>query len=98
MNRIGTSHIVFADLLVWGSAIVLIYGLRTLRRNSALSRALAVLCGCIVVAIVVVLLTADNLNHDAVFELAIIAIFLCLSLWNWNQAKVTDVAPSQFPK
>jgi len=90
MDQIGTSHIAFADLLVCGVALALFLRLKFLPPNSALSHILAILSGCIVVAIIVALILANNLNRDAVFELAMIAIWLSIGLWNWNSARVEE--------
>jgi uncharacterized membrane protein YfcA len=87
MDKIGTSHIVLADLIIYGVAAVLYWRLKTLPSNSAWSRIVAVLCGCSVVAIMIVLLLADNLSGDAVRELAFIALMLCVGLFEWQNGR-----------
>lgn len=98
MDEIGNSHIATADFLICGVTLVLIVYLERLPRSSNWSRALAVLCGCLVLAIISFLLLANNLNRDAVFELAFIAFALCVSLWRWNDRRVkTNVANEVTP-
>ena len=101
MDKIGTSHIATPDLLLCGVTLVLIVYLR--RRNSIWSRALALLCGSSIFAIITFLILADDLSHGAVFELAYIAFVLCWGLLDWNDAKsettvVSDVSQSDLPK
>jgi hypothetical protein len=52
------------------------------------SRIVAVLCGCAIVAIIIFVVAADNLNRGAVFELSWIAFGLCLGLAQWHNARV----------
>lgn len=87
MDQIAASHITLPDLLIWGVAIFLFFRLRTLPPNSATCRLVAALCGCMVVAIVAVILLADNLSSIGVMELAMIAIWLCIGLSRWNDAR-----------
>ena len=103
MDKIGTSHIATPDFLLCGVTLVLIVCLRRVPRNSIWSRALALLCGCLIFAIIAFLILADDLSNGAVFELAYIAFLLCWALWNWNDAKsettvVSAVSQSDLPK
>jgi hypothetical protein len=87
MDQLGTSHITTADFVVFGVAILLIWKLNSPPRNTVLSRAVALLSGCAVVAAVAILLFADDLNNNAVMELAMLAVNLCLSLLTWNSKR-----------
>ena len=103
MDKIGTSHIATPDLVLCGITLVLVVYLRRLPRNSIWSRALALLCGLGIFAIIAFLILADDLTHGAVFELAYIAFVLCWSLWEWNDDKVettiiSDASPSDLTK
>ena len=86
MDKIGTSHIATADLLICGIAIILIRWLWFSPVNHTLSRVIALLSGCTIVAVVIVLVFVD-LNRDAVWELSMIALWLCISLWKWNDVR-----------
>ena len=92
MDQIGASHITLPDLLICGVAAALFFRLGTLPPNSTICRIVAALCGCMVVAIVAVLLLTDNLSRNGVMELAFIAIWLCVGLWRWNDARRTKSA------
>jgi hypothetical protein len=61
MDKIGSSYIALPDLIIYGAAIVLFYRLTTLPPNSIECRILAVLCGCMIVAITVIIPVANNL-------------------------------------
>jgi len=87
MDKIGTSHISFPDVLICGGALLLIVYLRRLPWNSIWSQAVALLCGCAIIATIAFLILADDLSHNAVFELAWVALALCLSLWKWNMER-----------
>jgi xanthine/uracil permease len=85
MNKIGTSHIVLVDLIICGLAAVLYLRLKTLPRDNVWSRIVAVICGCSVVVILIVLsFVSDNLNQGAVLELGYIGGGLCTGLWRWH--------------
>lgn len=88
MDKIGSSYIAVTDLIICSVAIVLFYRLTTLPPNGVIARVLAVLCGCIVVAIIVVILLADNLSSGGVYELSMIGMGLSVGLWKWNHARV----------
>lgn len=99
MNQLGASHITLPDLLVCGAAIVLFFHLTTLPPNGAICRILALICGCIVVAIVVVLFLADNLSKNAVWELSMIAMGMCVGLWRWIDARAkSNLSPAIPPE
>jgi uncharacterized membrane protein YczE len=103
MDQIGTSHITLIDLIICGAAIALYFRLTTMPPNTVICRIIAVLCGCIVVGIVVVLLLADNLGKDGVMELSMIAFWLCIGLSQWDHARVKSklvpvTTPSEFSK
>ena len=87
MDQIGTSHIATADLLVCGVTLCLILFLRKSPSNSIWSRVVALLCGCAIFAVIVVLVLVD-LDRSAVSELSFIAITLCVNLWQWNDNRV----------
>jgi len=93
MDQFGTSHITVTDMIICGVAIVLFFRLTSLPPNSALGRILAALCGCMIVAIVVVLLLADNLSRNGVMELSMVALWLCIGLWKWNDARAKSTLP-----
>jgi hypothetical protein len=94
MDQIGTSHITLIDSIICGGAIALYFRLTTLPPNSIACRILAVLCGCVVVAIIVVLLVAGNLSQAGVTELSMIAFGLCVGLSQWDHARVkSKLAP-----
>jgi len=93
--RLALSHIATPEFLLCGFTLVLIVYLRRAPRNSIWSRALALLCGCLILA--------DDLSYGAVFELAYIAFVLCWGVWNSNDAKsettvVSDVSQPDLPK
>lgn len=86
-------HIALADFIVLSIAILLVKRSEISARDTALFRVLAVLSGGVVLAIVVALLFADNLNPHAEFELLTIAFFLGRSLWKWHEARVKKTEP-----
>src|SRR6185436_15207488 len=95
MNGLGTSHIAFADLLVCSIALLLIWGMHAVPRDSSLSRVLAILCSGIMWIIVLGLFVAsDSLQGAAQFEVSMIAFNLCLSLLIWEQKKVKKAGTS----
>jgi Na+-translocating ferredoxin:NAD+ oxidoreductase RnfD subunit len=98
MNQIGASHITIPDLLVCGSAILLLVKLFTLPPNSAMCRIVALLSGCMVVGVMFVLFFTDSLSGKAVMELGLVAMGLCVGLDRWHvRAKSTfgRVTPSE---
>jgi hypothetical protein len=88
MAEIGSSYIALADLIICVVFLTLFYCLTTLPPDSLSCRILAVVCGCIIIAIILVIPIADNLTGNGVLELAMVGIGLALGLFRWNDAKV----------
>lgn len=87
MDKIGSSFIALPDLIIYGVTIVLYYRLTTLPPNSLVCRVLAVLCACMIVAVIVIILVAD-LSHYGVLELAMAGVGLALGLFQWNDNRI----------
>ncbi len=102
MDKIGSSFIALPDLIIWGAAVALCYRLTTLPPNSLICRALAVISGCMIVAITVIIIVANNLTHYGVLELAMVAMGLAIALFKWNDARVEiktrPYDPTRIPK
>jgi len=88
MDKIGSSYIALPDLIIYGAAIALCYRLTTLPPNSIECRILAVLCGCMIVAITVIIPVANNLSHHGVVELATVGMGLAFGLLKWNDNRI----------
>ena len=88
MDKIGSSYIALPDLIICGAAVALFYRLTTLPPNSLVCRVLAVLCACMIVAIIVVIPVADSLNHYGVMELAMVGTGLAFGLFQWNDNRI----------
>ena len=88
MAEIGSSNIALADLIICGVAITLFYWLTTLPPDSLSCRILAVVCGCLIIAVLVVIPFADNLTANGVLELAMVGFGLGAGLLKWNDARV----------
>ena len=88
MNKIASSYISLPDLIICGVAVALFYHLTTLPPNNLVCRVLAAVCGCIIVAIIVVIVVAENLSGDGVGELATVGIGLAFGLFQWNDARI----------
>jgi hypothetical protein len=88
MAEIGSSYIAWPDLIIWGVAITLFYSLTTLPADSLSCRILAAVCGCIIIAIMVVIPTANDLTDSGIHELSMIGIGLACGLFKWNDARV----------
>jgi hypothetical protein len=88
MDKIGSSYIALPDLIIWGVAVALFYRLTTLPPNSLVCRALAVLSGCIMVAIIAVIIVANNLSHHGVLDLATVGACLAFGLFQWNDNRI----------
>ena len=84
MDQIGTSHLVLADVIVWGLAIALFWHMKSAPVNSVLSRVAAALAVFAVVAIMAVLPLAANITSNGALELAMIGIWLCMGLGDWH--------------
>lgn len=87
MDQIGSSYIALPDLLICGAATVLIYLLIKLPPNSLICRVLAVLSGCMIISIIMIILVA-NLSQAGVRELSMIGMLLALGLFEWNDNRV----------
>ena len=88
MDHIGSSYISWPDLIISGVAIFLFHRLTTLPPNSSFCRVLAVLTGCVIAAIIVVIIVADNLSQNGVHELAMVGFGLAFGLFQWNDDRV----------
>jgi hypothetical protein len=88
MDQIGSSYIALPDLIVCGAAIALIYLLKILPPNSLTCRVLAVLSGCMIVAIIMIIVVADNLSQAGVSELSMIGFLLAFGLFEWNDNRI----------
>ena len=88
MDQIGSSYIALPDLIIWGAAIALVYLLKTLPAKSLRCRALAVLSYCMIIAIIVIIVVANNLSQTGVYELSMIGALLIFGLFEWNDNRV----------
>jgi len=66
MDQIGSSYIALPELIICGAATAIIYLLKALPPNSSICRILAVLSGCMMIAIIMIILVADNLTQAGV--------------------------------
>ena len=87
MGEIGSSYVAWPDLLICGVALLLFYGVTTRPPDSLGCRVLAVLCGCAIAAIIVVIPISDRLTENGVHELSTIGIGLAFGLFKWNDAR-----------
>ena len=97
MDQIAASHITSADFFICGLAVVLYLRLGSLPPSSLMCRIVAALTGCTVAAIIVVMLVADNLSREGVFQLATIAGLLCFRLLKWNSERRESILASDMP-
>ncbi len=88
MAEIGSSNIALADLIICGVAVILFYWLNTQPPDSLSCRIVAVVCGCFIVAIMLVIPIADNLTPNGIHFLSMVGIGLAAGLWKWNGARV----------
>ena len=87
MAEIGSSYIAWPDLLICGVALGLFLAVTTYPPDSLGGRVLAILCGCGIATIIVVIIIADRLTQNGVHELSMIGIGLALGLFKWNDAR-----------
>jgi hypothetical protein len=90
MDQIGSSYIAWPDLIICGAAIALFYRLKTLPPNSLICRVLAVLSGCVIIAIIAIILIADSLSQAGVLELSMIGMLLAFGLFQWNDNRINS--------
>lgn len=88
VDKIGSSYIALPDLIIWAVAIALYYYLNRLPPNGLLCRVLAVLCGCIIAAIILVILLTNNLTSNGVHELSVIGMGLAVGVLQWNRGRL----------
>lgn len=87
MDKIGSSHIVFTDMLIVFVAIVLYWCLTNIPPNTLPGRIVALICGLAIASIILVIPLADSLTSDGVRALAYIGAGLAWGLWQWNKAR-----------
>src|ERR1041384_3228057 len=90
MDQIGSSYIAWPDLIICGAAIAIFYRLKTLPPNSLICRVLAVLSGCMIIAIIVIIIVANNLSHAGTLELAMLGTLLAFGLFQWNDNRLNS--------
>src|SRR2546430_1538448 len=81
-------HLASVYFIICVVGLLLICGLKYFPKNTTSSRVFAFSSGCAVVAIGAGLLFVDDLDYHGVLVLSMIAIGLCISLWNWNDARI----------
>ena len=87
MAEIGSSYIAWPDLLIGIVALALFYGVTTSPPDSLAGRVFAILCGCAIATIIVVIVIADRLTSSGVDELSSIGFGLAFGLFKWNDAR-----------
>ena len=99
MDSIGSSYIAWPDLIIFGVAIALYRGLTIVPPNSLMGRVLALVCGLIILSIIVVIPSADNLNSKGVHVLSYVGFGLAFGLLQWNDARAkTKPTPASPPE
>jgi hypothetical protein len=100
MDNIGSSYIALPDLIIFCVTIALYWCLTTAPPNSLIGRVLALVSGFIIVSIIVVIPTADNLSSDGIKVLSFSGISLALGLLRWDRTrgktKLTLPSPPEY--
>lgn len=99
MDSIGSSYIAWPDLIIFGVTVVLYWSLTKVPPNSLMGRVLALVCGLVIVSIIVVIPSANNLSSNGIHVLSYVGIALAFGLLEWNSArdktKPTPVSPPE---